>query len=267
MALNVETYGRLPGDPALGTPATLARVITQTSFPTSLGVFYAANPHTITSVAAEGDAVILNQLPGVIFVNVLNKIPTSGDILICFSVAYRWVAELFKDDGGGHNLPGCGCESVPDVIYIHVGNPQTAHVTQEDSYIYSPVVSSPLRFQTRPADTIPTGTTVVNYSPAYYSDAKYEAWIYAGQWLLNGTIRFYMYCDPFSGSYSVGLIYTSDAPQSANGSNYTGNFSGLISFHAGFPGNTCTPFSMTNGAPVNNNVRARAITLDASAPP
>lgn len=249
-----------------GEGVMVGRVVTPTA---SIGVgkYLLVNPVSVYGAEAEGG-------PGALSVDSTAAIPVyligpkpaqQGDLLVCRFIQYRWVAERWSKASTGHTLAGCGCANIPGTIFMHVANPQTQHLTFADYYTYSPVVSSSLRYQLRPMDTVPTGVNIVNYSPAYYSDAKYNAYVYvSAQWVLNGTIRFYMYCDPFSGSYSVGLIYTTDPPQSANGSYYSGVFSGLISFHPGFPGNPCSPFRMTNGVPANNNVRNLGITLGAS---
>lgn len=250
-----------------GTPKALFQVISLGAIPSSLPAVFAAQRVVMTGPETEGSAPSSMAYTGTTFITVIGtRVPGVGDYLKGRLVNGRWIAETHGTFVPGHTLPGCTCPNIPDTIYMRVASPRTAHATLNDSYTYFPVVPSSLRFQTRPADTIPTGATIVINSPAYYSDAKYPAYIYTGQWLLNGTIRFYMYCSGISGFYTVGLIYTGDAPQSLSGpSSYTGNFSYLAGFPGGQAPNTCAPFTMTSGTYANSSVKSLGITLNTTA--
>ena len=156
----------------------------------------------------------------------------------------------------GHTLAGCGCSNIPDTIYMRVATPKTQHSTFADSYTYSPATPSSLRFQTLPADCVPTGGG--GGVTSYYSDAKYPVYQYASGWNFYGMARFYMLCGG-GGSYFVGFVYTNDPP--LTGTSAVGQLNVLVGFNPSDPGNTCSPFRMYQTSVGNAN----GIAIDATA--
>lgn len=250
-----------------GTSKALFQVINLGAIPTSLPAVFAAQRVLLSGPETEGSAPSSMAYVGTTFITVIGtRVPSIGDYLKGRLVSGRWVAETHGTFVPGHTLPGCGCTSIPDTIYMRVASPHLAHSTPSDYLTYAPFVPSSLRFQSRPADTIPAGTTVVQYNPDYYSDAKYDAWNYnGGVWSPYGTIRFYMYCDPFYRSYSVGYTYTTDPPHGPNIFNGSPGIGVYNYFTPGFLRNNCSPFIMPDGNFQNANIKSLGITLNTTA--
>lgn len=139
---------------------------------------------------------------------------------------------------GGHTVAGCPCTAIPDTIYLHVASPPSG-----DNLVFPAAIA----WQTKPSDlsrytSDPTG---------YYSDEFTSS---------SGNYKFRYWFGCSQGQYFVSGLFTPDSPLG-----YPGRFL-VMQWLVGLSGNTCTPFSLTNGSTANTSFRAAGISVDGTGP-
>jgi hypothetical protein len=166
-----------------------------------------------------------------------------GDLLPCRFVDYRWAAERSSPPSPpapGHTLLGCPCTNIPSTIYFHVASqPQNVESLVFPATLqYGPVPSELTQYNSDPVGYY--STTALWASDSYY---KFRYWFGCSQ-----------------GTYFVFGLMTPDSPLG-----YPGKF-GIMSWLVGMPGNSCSPFSLTNGASSSPLYMSQGIKVDAVGP-
>lgn len=229
--------GGHPDSPGAGT--MVGRVVTP-SAAIAVGRFLMVNPVTVLGEEREG-------APGVAVVDSSAAVPVylvgphlaqQGEYLACRFINYRWVA----DRGGStpavsHFLTGCPCARLPDTFSMHVQSQPTNKTT---SYVF------PAAFQwmTKPAELAIYRTDAVGYYSTrtfFSSDQLYK-------------FRYTFGCS--QGLYYVTCLMTPDSPLGYPGALF------IINWLVGLPGNTCTPFALSNGSTNDPAFALQGISLD-----
>jgi len=92
-----EVLDRLDDAARHGAAAIVAATTTVTTYPTSAGVFYAANTIEIDGAETEGTAASYTAQSGIVYIlNVGSQIPPLGTRVVAHAVGGRWV---FRYDG------------------------------------------------------------------------------------------------------------------------------------------------------------------------
>ena len=211
--------GRGPGQ----FPAFVGRVFANPKLPAATNQYYSVHPVAILGIEGEGNvASLVPDTSTTILVCVLgSKTPALGDDLICRFAGHRWVAERFGGQaggGGGPSIPGCACVTVPAVLHMSSSGPCDG--------VFQPCV---LQYGPTPAylSGINLGANCF-LSTATFTDA------FSGiQYLYN------IECDTIF--FHLSRVYL----PSANGGAY--HDSSIYSWSIGQPGNTCSPFLLSNG--------------------
>ena len=214
---------RLGSPGPLGSDRMAVQVYDAGAIPTALGVFYATHPVVVAPGATEGAAASVSvDASRTIFVNVLGAVaPVAGDVLIAKSVDHRWVAEKPHPASGGIIVPGCPCYSSPASLTMTSSKPTSnGGMFQNATIVYgvTPTVLAPLNL----------GASCY-LSTAYFPDLT-----------TGDQFRYNFFC--YFGYYILTRVYDT----SVYGSPYRDQI--RYRWPVGFPGDTCSPFSMASGA-------------------
>lgn len=217
--LDRHTYGRTrPGKIHVG------YVYSGGSFPTSAGRYHLTRPVAVSGTESEGSTPTLTvDSASSVPVLVLDGPMSVGDYLVADAVDGRWVSTKGLGSGGGGTgtLLGCVCRTPPDTLYLHVTNP-IAGFLEDATIVYGPTPA--------PLAPLLLGTN------SYLSSSTYaDAWT-------GEDFRFYLSC--FGSVVRLSRVFESTILTGG------GPFldSVIYFWTIGFTGNTCTPFSLTNGS-------------------
>jgi hypothetical protein len=214
---------RLPGDPFVGPPAFVGRVFANPSVPTSTGKYFSVHPVSVLGVEAEGNpgARTVDATRTALVYVIGSQAPLAGDDLVCRFVGNRWVAErMAKPQAQLITIPGCPCTTIPPNLNMHSSN------TTANNGLFQ---SSPLVYGPTPPEFTPLGLGASCFlSPDYFQDNS-----------TGDYFRYYFGC--FSGFYIITRVFQ----VSILGSPYKDTI--RYKWFVGFPGNTCSPFLLSNG--------------------
>lgn len=245
--LDRDRFRRLFGRPdqtlksALGTPAMLGTVIS-TAANIAVGSFLIVQPTAALGAGVEGGSGSITVDSETVPVLLLGPhLAATGDLLVCRFVNYRWVAERASPAGGPtHTIPGCPCTAIPDQLFLHVG------VAAPPGLDY--VVPMILQYGPKPA-----ALAFYNADPnGYYSTAPHTT--------SDGNFKVWYWFGCSAGLYFLQFLYD---PTSPNGYPERGL---IMSWLVGLSGNTCTPFSLTNGTSSVSLYRSQGISINGQGP-
>ena len=202
-------------------PALVGRVYANPTVPKATGAYFSVNPVSVAGTEVEAGSGILSvdgSLSFLVYV-VGSNAPVAGEYLICRLVGSRWVAEHMGKSSNKIPVPGCPC-LIPPILNMSVTHPEAnLGVFQNAVFTYS----------TLPPELAPLGLGV-------------KAFISTSAFTDNITLDKFWYrffCS--SGFFCISRVYATSI--------YGSPFSDSIRYRwlAGQPGNTCSPFLMTNG--------------------
>jgi hypothetical protein len=205
----------------------LGVVFANPTVPTSSGVFYSVHPTIVTGTQAESGSGIITPISSVTdLVLILGTTPcVAGDLVVYYRAENRWVGERYAGSGGGggtHVQAGCPCGSVPNTLTMTVTNGGPGFnngIFNSCVFAWGPTPSSLL-----PVVLIP------------------NSWLSTGSFpdpILGVPFFYFLTCS--LGAYVLTRVYVT----SPFGSPFRDSI--RYKWVPGFPGNTCTPFVMTNG--------------------
>lgn len=210
--------------PFLGSPAFVGSVVTAT--PAPVGKYLILNPLAITGPEVEGGAgsysTGFGMPPRVPALLLGPHDAATGDYLIARFVGYRWVCEKGTPGGGDIpiSIPGCPCASQPPLIDMTSSKPASNNQIFQSAF---------LQYGPTPGPLLPVVLTPNSYlSTASFPDP-----------ILSADFRYFLTCS--LGAYILTRVYVT----SPFGSPFRDSI--RYKWVPGFPGNICTPFSMTNG--------------------
>lgn len=222
----LERFPQWRGPASKGSAARLGQVTTAS--PTK-GKFLRMHPVTIGGTEVEGGTASLDVDTSSSFSALLlgpaNAL--TGDQLVAHSVASRWVVERGTTGGGGGGgggviVAGCLCSPTPITITMSVTNAGLNNgIFNNDTIVYGPTPSL--------------------YFPSIIGTAS--SWLGSTTFVDASTglnYRYYLFC-----SGGVAYKLTRVFPVIFGGG--PGRDSDRYSWVPGFGGNTCTPYSLTNG--------------------
>lgn len=92
-AEQIDAVDRLVPPPQTSSASMVVVTVTQSSYPSAAGKYFACQQLTLDGVEVEGGAATFTTLPGVFFVAVVDgsTVPASGTKLIVDGVDGRWV--------------------------------------------------------------------------------------------------------------------------------------------------------------------------------
>lgn len=202
-------------------PVVVGQVFANPVVPASTAAYFSVHPVSTSGVEGEANPGILTVDASRSFLVYVvgSKRPVSGENLICRFVGNRWVAERMGRASTGISLPGCPC-TVPPLLHMSVIRPDAnSGMFQDATLAYGP---TPQEFA-----SLALGTN------SYISTTDFLDII------TNDRFRFHFFCA--GGYFCINRIYATSV--------YGTPFSDAIRYRwlGGLPGNTCTPFIMTNG--------------------
>jgi hypothetical protein len=110
----LDGQGRSVGDPAVTTPRRLVQITMVSSTPTATAnIFWAALPFELGGNEVEGGTASGGGAGQVLYVDVVNRAPTVGDVVVAHAVGGRWVAELTMTSGSTGGDYRCGTCDIP----------------------------------------------------------------------------------------------------------------------------------------------------------
>jgi hypothetical protein len=240
----LQELGVLPTRvPSPGSAAMVGRVASA-SAEIAVGKFLLVNPVSVLGAEAEGGAgVTLADTTTTVPVYLVGPgLPQTGDLLVCRFVDFRWVAERKGATApGGNTIPGCPCVDIPASLYMHVA-------TQPVAGFVSFVFPSALQWMAKPAEL------------AIYRSDAFGYYGTTDVWSSDNTSKFRYWFSCSGGIYFVSGLLTPDSPFG-----YPGQFL-IMSWLAGLPGNTCSPFRLTNGSTTSSVYRVQGISIDTGGP-
>ena len=215
---------RGPGDSPRApsqSPAFVGQVFAARAVPASTGCFYSVHPVTVLGAEGESNPGSLSaDATSSVLVYVMGgRPPVAGDYLICRFVGNRWVADPFAQVGGGIVIAGCACTAIPNVLHMSSSNPSSNNGIFQNC-------------------TLQYGAT-----PSQYTGLPIGAqgYLSTGSFLdqFNNSFRYYFYCQ--RNQFFLTRVYVT----SIFGSPYEDTV--RYTWTTGTSGNTCSPFSLTNG--------------------
>jgi hypothetical protein len=234
----------LPGE--MGTACMVGRVVTA-SPAIAVGEFLMVNPVSVVGAEVEGGAggTVVDSSTAVPVYLVGPQPAQQGDLLICRSVQFRWVAERGgRSHSGGVVATGCPCSggaagTTPATLFMHVDHPE-------------------LNVQNfRPA-TLVYGPTDAAYLPLSIGPFN---WFSAESFPELGGIQSFRYlfrCE--SGYYTLRKIYVTSIAGSPSLSSV------IYKWLIGFPGNNCdlpnNPFRLSAGQIYTGGDPTTHVTID-----
>ncbi len=202
-------------------PTLVGRVYANPTVPKATGAYFSVNPVLVAGTEVEAGSGILTvdvsrSFP--VFV-VGSKAPVAGENLICRLIGSRWVAEHMGKASNKITVPGCPC-LIPPTLHMSVVHPE-ANVG-----IFQNAV---LNYTTLPPELAPLGIGAKSFisSTSFIDNITFDLFWY----------RFFC----ASGFFCLGRVYATSL--------YGSPFSDTIRYRwlAGQPGNTCSPFLLSNG--------------------
>ncbi len=209
--------------PVANGPAFVGCVFADPSVPTSTGRYFAVHPTTILGAEGESNPGALSVDPTrTVLVYVIgSQAPVAGDYLICRFIGSRWIAErMAKPQAQLITIPGCPCTTIPGTLNMAVTHPDANNgLFQPTTLVYGPT----------PPEYVPLALGDNCYlSPGSFTDSS-----------TTDSFRYYFGC--FSGFYIITRVFQ----VSIFGSPYKDTI--RYKWFVGFPGNTCSPFLLSNG--------------------
>jgi hypothetical protein len=210
-------------EPLTAFPTLVGQVFGNPTVPTAVGQYYAVHPVDVSGTEQEGGAPVLAvDTSRLFFVDVIGPKPAvAGDYLLCRFVGNRWVADrMGKGQAVGVIIPGCPCAQSPATITMTSSEPSS------NNRIFQ---SATLQYGPTPSSLLPVVLTPSSYlSTSSFPDP-----------ILNVPFYYFLTCS--LGAYVLTRVYAT----SPFGSPFRDSI--RYKWVPGFPGNTCTPFLMTNG--------------------
>jgi hypothetical protein len=110
----LDGFGRTIGDPPVTTPRRLVQIVTVSATPSaSPNIFWAARPVLLAGTEVEGGTDSAGSEGEVLYVDVINRPPVVGDVLVAHAVGGRWVAELTMSTPTPTGDYHCGTCDIP----------------------------------------------------------------------------------------------------------------------------------------------------------
>ncbi len=219
-----------------GQPSFVGRVVAAPRLPTSTGLYYSVNPVAVLGPEVEGGAAALVADPTTtVLVCVLGaQAPQLGDDLVCRFVESRWVASRGRraGGGGGGSIPGCACTSIPQALQL------SASAECRGAFL-----SCALRYGPTPPELsgLDLGASCYLSTRAFLDPYTHTEFRYT-----IGCTRVF---------FRLSRVFlTSDA-----GGPY--HESAIYSWTVGVPGNTCTPFLLSNGQINSGGIPSCTVTI------
>lgn len=199
-------------------------VVSADPLPTSLPATYACFLTAAREGASEGSAGFVGvDTSRVVYITVVGgKAPLAGDLVIARRVGHAWVGESYGIfTKPVVSVPGCPCTTMPTTLTMSVNLPMSNHGIFQNCTIqyYSPVPSQFASLAPGPYAFLST----VSFTDDSLADP------------------FWYYLNCFQGNYVLSRIYV----QSFFGSAFRDSI--RYRWIIGFPGNTCSPFLLSNG--------------------
>jgi hypothetical protein len=222
-ALRDRTDRRDGSRPVANGPAFVGCVFANPAVPTSTGKYFSVHPVTILGTEGESNpgALSVDTTRTALVYVIGSKAPVAGDYLVCRFVGSRWIAErMAKPQAQLITIPGCPCTTIPPVLQMTSSNTTANNgLFQSTSLVYGPT----------PPEFTPLGLGASCFlSPSYFTDNS-----------TGDHFRYYFGC--FSGFYIITRVFQ----VSILGSPYKDTI--RYKWFVGFPGNTCSPFLLSNG--------------------
>ena len=219
-----DALGRLRGSGGLvpAFPVLVGRVFANPAIPARTGTYVSVHPVEVSGAESEGAAGTLTVDASRTFLAYVvgPTAPVSGDHLLCRFIGDRWLAERMGGSTTEVIVPGCPCASSPAALHMTASRPDTNNgIFQTSELVYGPTPPGLL--------SLGIGTS------AYLSRSSHTDSSTGDQF------RYYLSC--FQGFYLLTRVYE----KSAYGSPHRDTM--RYRWLAGFPGNTCRPFLLTNG--------------------
>ena len=208
-------YASLVRDAGPGAPALLGQVITASTTP---GKFLKFHPVGVTGTAVEGGSpgfAIRSPTRLALFLGPGTAL--AGDYLVVKFVGYRWVCEKATGSGSGYSLPGCPCP-VPGSLTMSVVRPDANFGMFQNA-------------------TLGYGACPVTFSPPFPNG------IYSSLSFVDGvtldTFAYRFFCS--GGYFCLSRVFQNSL--------YGSPFADAVLYRWLVPtaGNSCSPFSLTNG--------------------
>jgi hypothetical protein len=205
-------------------PSFVGTVFAVSQLPTAPGQFFAVHPVCVWGNEVEGSSGALTvDTSSTVFVYMIGpRAPSAGDSVVCRFVRNRWVAELTSlPQTGGIIIPDCICTKTPPVLKMTCNNPAS------NGGIFQ---NCTIRYTNTPSEFgfLNLGAQCFLSDESFYDDS-------AGY-----SFRYYFTC--YRIQYTLSRIY---------GNSLLGipikdidRYTWLLSN----PGNTCSPFLLSNGA-------------------
>jgi hypothetical protein len=203
-------------------PSMVGQVFAITAVPTTADVFVAIHPVDVLGAETEGGAGTLVVNTAVtVFSYIIGVPPAAGDFVLARWMGNRWAAERWGTGGSIIIIvPGCPCASQPATITMTSSKPLSNNqIFQNATLQYGPT----------PGPLLP----VVLTSSSYLSTTSFPDPILS--------VPFYYFLTCSLGAYVLTRVYVT----SPFGSPFRDSI--RYKWIPGFPGNTCSPFLMTNG--------------------
>lgn len=218
-----EDETRLRAGGNMGSRSCLGSVYNGGSKPATLPAIILTHPIAPGGNQTEGTAtgVTVNAMRTRPFAVFGTRVPADGEILVAYWISGRWCAWIGAQGGGSSTvtIPGCVCTNSPLTISMTVTNPTL------NNQIFN---SCTIHYGPTPSVLLP----VVLTASSYLSETSFHDPI------LNNDYFYLLTCT--STSYVLTRVYPSA---------FGGPFRDQPRYQwsPGFPGNTCSPFLMSNG--------------------
>jgi hypothetical protein len=218
-----DTSRRQPSASPLQFAAFVGRIAGGSSAPTTPSKFYLVNPVSVLGIDGEGNLGSLSVNGGTaVLVYMLGPhAPSVGDDVICRLVSNRWVAErMSRSQPSTIPIPGCLCTATP--IFLHM----TSSNTTANGGMFQNCALSYI-------------STPNEYSLLFLSDHSFLSSESFTDLYTGDSFRYYLTCA--SGIYELTRVFVTSIFGSPfkEPARYT-----WLMFA---PGNTCTPFLISNG--------------------
>jgi hypothetical protein len=110
----LDGFGRAIGDPPVTTPRRLVQIVTVSATPSaSPNIFWASRPVLLAGNEVEGGTDSAGFEGEVLYVDVINRPPVVGDVVVAHAVGGRWVAELTMSTPTPTGDYHCGTCDIP----------------------------------------------------------------------------------------------------------------------------------------------------------
>ena len=213
---------RVGNEPSILTyPATVGIVFANPLVPTSTNKFFAVHPVNVVGAEGEGNAGTSSvDLTRTFYVYVIgSNAPVAGDMLVCRYVGNRWVAERMGTASSRITLPGCPC-LIPLSLTMSVVRPDANFGMFQNCTLAWQATPPGLALLSLGASSYLSTTTILDE-------------------LTLDEFRYHFFCS--GGYFCINRVYETSV--------YGSPFSDAIRYRwqGGQPGNSCTPFLMSNG--------------------